>query len=106
MFSLSVMFSVGEVIAFAHCCLELLEPHITGSIWRSKRFFHWWGPFLLQQFAGINAVLYFSFLTFKDVSIRSGLASLFAGLTNFAGTLLALNLIDKQGRQKRLIGSY
>ncbi|KAG8489224.1 hypothetical protein CXB51_017299 [Gossypium anomalum] len=42
--------------------------------------------FVLQQFAGINGVLYFSSLTFQDVGIASGaLASLFVGLTNFAG---------------------
>lgn len=42
--------------------------------------------FLLQQFAGINGVLYFSSLTFHDVGITSSaLASLFVGVTNFAG---------------------
>ncbi|GAB4860706.1 hypothetical protein Ancab_035869 [Ancistrocladus abbreviatus] len=41
--------------------------------------------FLLQQFAGINGVLYFSSLTFQDVGITSAaLASLYVGLTNFA----------------------
>lgn len=43
--------------------------------------------FLLQQFAGINGVLYFSSLTFQDVGITSAaLASLYVGLTNFAGS--------------------
>lgn len=42
--------------------------------------------FVLQQFAGINGVLYFSSLTFQDVGITSGaLVSLLVGLTNFAG---------------------
>lgn len=42
--------------------------------------------FVLQQFAGINGVLYFSSLTFQDVGITSSaLASLYVGLTNFAG---------------------
>ncbi|MQL99200.1 hypothetical protein Taro_031921, partial [Colocasia esculenta] len=42
--------------------------------------------FVLQQFAGINGVLYFSSLTFQDVGISSGaLASLYVGITNFAG---------------------
>ncbi|KAI4308371.1 hypothetical protein L6164_031463 [Bauhinia variegata] len=63
--------------------------------------------FLLQQFAGINGVLYFSSLTFQDVGVQSSaLASLFVGLTNFAGALCALYLIDREGRQKLLIGSY
>ncbi|KAI5448419.1 hypothetical protein KIW84_015728 [Lathyrus oleraceus] len=59
------------------------------------------------KFAGINIVLYFSSLTFHDVGIQSSdLASLFVGLTNFAGALCALYLIDKEGRQKHIIGSY
>ncbi|KAL3332741.1 hypothetical protein AABB24_033009, partial [Solanum stoloniferum] len=81
--------------------LELLEePHsrvatIGGAL------------FVLQQLAGINGVLYFSSLTFKDVGISSSaLASLYVGLTNFAGALCALYLMDKQGRQRLLIGSY
>ncbi|XP_022944100.1 probable plastidic glucose transporter 1 isoform X2 [Cucurbita moschata] len=63
--------------------------------------------FFLQQFAGINGVLYFSSLTFQDVGITNGaLASLVIGITNFAGALCALYLMDKQGRQRLLIGSY
>ncbi|XP_024979286.1 probable plastidic glucose transporter 1 isoform X1 [Cynara cardunculus var. scolymus] len=63
--------------------------------------------FVLQQFAGINAVLYFSSLTFKDAGITNGaLASLYVGITNFAGALCALYLIDTQGRQKLITGSY
>ncbi|KAG6406105.1 hypothetical protein SASPL_133702 [Salvia splendens] len=63
--------------------------------------------FILQQLAGINGVLYFSSLTFQDVGITSSaLASLFVGLTNFAGALCASSLMDKQGRQVLLIGSY
>ncbi|XP_074280869.1 putative plastidic glucose transporter 1 isoform X2 [Silene latifolia] len=63
--------------------------------------------FLLQQFAGINGVLYFSSLTFQDVGITSAaLASLCVGVTNFAGALSALYLIDKQGRRRLLTGSY
>lgn len=48
--------------------------------------------FVLQQFAGINGVLYFSSLTFQDVGVQSSaLASLFVGLTNFAGFQPALH---------------
>nr|CAD1826567.1 unnamed protein product [Ananas comosus var. bracteatus] len=66
--------------------LDLLEePHkrvafIGGSL------------FLLQQFAGING--------------SSALASLFVGITNLGGALIASYLMDKQGRKKLLIGSY
>ncbi|XP_020259284.1 probable plastidic glucose transporter 1 isoform X1 [Asparagus officinalis] len=63
--------------------------------------------FVLQQFSGINGVLYFSSLTFKDVGITDGaLASLLVGITNFAGALFALYLMDKQGRKRLLTGSY
>ncbi|XP_038703895.1 probable plastidic glucose transporter 1 [Tripterygium wilfordii] len=65
-----------------------------------------WGPnewrllevafFLLQQFAGINGILYFLSLTFRDVGVTSGaLASVFVGLTIFTAR-----------EQKLLIGSY
>ncbi|KGN46981.1 probable plastidic glucose transporter 1 [Cucumis sativus] len=63
--------------------------------------------FFLQQFAGINGVLYFSSLTFEDVGITNvAVASLVIGITNFSGALCALYLMDKQGRQRLLIGSY
>ncbi|KAJ4730097.1 Plastidic glucose transporter like [Melia azedarach] len=80
---------------------ELLEePH-------SRVAFIGGALFLLQQFAGINGVLYFSSLTFQDVGITDGaIASLLVGLTNFTGALCASYLMDKQGRQKLLIGSY
>ncbi|KAI7726829.1 hypothetical protein M8C21_006628 [Ambrosia artemisiifolia] len=80
---------------------ELLEePH-------SRVAFIGGALFVLQQFAGINAVLYFSSLTFKDAGITNGaLASLYVGLTNFAGALCGLYLVDRQGRQKLIIGSY
>ncbi|XP_052179090.1 probable plastidic glucose transporter 1 [Diospyros lotus] len=81
--------------------LELLEePHSRVALVGGSLFF-------LQQFAGINGVLYFSSLTFQDVGITgSGLASLYVGVTNFAGALCALYLMDKQGRKELLIGSY
>lgn len=81
--------------------LELLEePH-------SRVAFIGGSLFVLQQFAGINGVLYFSSLTFKDVGITSSaLASLYVGLTNFAGALCASYLMDKQGRKTLLVGSY
>ncbi|KAI3789469.1 hypothetical protein L2E82_02266 [Cichorium intybus] len=80
---------------------ELLEePH-------SKVAFIGGALFVLQQFAGINAVLYFSSLTFKDAGISNGaLASLYVGLTNFAGALCALYFVDRQGRKRLIIGSY
>ncbi|KAF3780122.1 putative plastidic glucose transporter 1 [Nymphaea thermarum] len=98
--------------------LELLqEPHNKGMDHILFMHFHWADAsvfafiggmlFVLQQFAGINGVLYFSSLTFHDVGItNNALASLLVGLTNFAGALFALYLMDKQGRQNLIIGSY
>ncbi|XP_062198895.1 probable plastidic glucose transporter 1 isoform X2 [Phragmites australis] len=78
----------------------LVEPHNRVALIGGSLFF-------LQQFAGINGVLYFSSLTFRDVGITSGaLASLYVGITNFGGAIVASNLMDKQGRKKLLIGSY
>ncbi|GJM98886.1 hypothetical protein PR202_ga15935 [Eleusine coracana subsp. coracana] len=99
----------------------LVEPHNRGFVvvtTESATFFNmiwsllicidWRSPFLfLQQFAGINGVLYFSSLTFRDVGITSGaLASLYVGITNLGGAIIASYLMDKQGRKKLLIGSY
>lgn len=78
----------------------LVEPH-------RKVAFIGGALFVLQQFAGINGVLYFSSLTFQDVGITSSaLASFFVGITNFAGALCASYLMDRQGRRRLLIGSY
>lgn len=63
--------------------------------------------FVLQQFAGINGVLYFSSATFKDAGIENGmLASAAVGVANLIGALVALPLMDGQGRRKLLMVSY
>ncbi|PKA51487.1 putative plastidic glucose transporter 1 [Apostasia shenzhenica] len=78
----------------------LVEPH-------NKVAFIGGSLFILQQFSGINGVLYFSSLTFHDIGITSGsLASLYVGITNFVGSLFALYLMDNQGRKRLLVGSY
>ncbi|KAM6572581.1 hypothetical protein CsatA_016661 [Cannabis sativa] len=81
--------------------LELLEePHSRVAVIGASLF-------VLQQFSGINGVLYFSSLTFQDVGISSSAsASLLVGITNFTGSMLVSYLVDKQGRQKLLVGSY
>eukprot|EP00250_Pteridium_aquilinum_P018069 c23925_g1_i1 orf=362-2026(-) len=63
--------------------------------------------FALQQFAGINGVLYFSSLTFKDAGITNSMsASAIVALANLLGALSALYLMDRQGRRNCLMGSY
>ncbi|KAG0496655.1 hypothetical protein HPP92_001346 [Vanilla planifolia] len=78
----------------------LVDPH-------KKAAFIGGALFMLQQFSGINGVLYFSSLTFNDVGItNASMASLYVGITNFVGALAAMYLMDKQGRKKLLVGSY
>ncbi|KAI5084363.1 hypothetical protein GOP47_0000532 [Adiantum capillus-veneris] len=63
--------------------------------------------FALQQFAGINGVLYFSSLTFRDAGITNSMsASAIVALANLLGALSALYLMDRQGRRNCLMGSY
>ncbi|MCO5551011.1 hypothetical protein L7F22_004506 [Adiantum nelumboides] len=63
--------------------------------------------FALQQFAGINGVLYFSSLTFRDAGITNSMsASAIVAFANLLGALSALYLMDRQGRRNCLMGSY
>lgn len=63
--------------------------------------------FLFQQFAGINAVVYFSTQVFRSAGITSDVAaSALVGAANVIGTTVASSLMDKQGRRSLLMGSY
>ncbi|KAH8942340.1 hypothetical protein BDL97_14G094200 [Sphagnum fallax] len=63
--------------------------------------------FLFQQFAGINAVVYFSTNVFRSAGIASDVAaSALVGAANVIGTAVASSLMDKQGRKKLLITSF
>ncbi|BFI24319.1 hypothetical protein MPTK2_1g10400 [Marchantia polymorpha subsp. ruderalis] len=63
--------------------------------------------FALQQFAGINGVLYFSSSNFQDAGITNSIAASAAvGFSNLAGAFVASSLMDSQGRRKLLMGSY
>ncbi|XP_002960400.2 plastidic glucose transporter 4 [Selaginella moellendorffii] len=63
--------------------------------------------FLLQQFAGINAVVYYSTAVFRSAGITSDVAaSALVGAANVFGTAVAASLMDKQGRKKLLITSF
>lgn len=56
--------------------------------------------FFIQQFSGINAIVYFSSSVFRDAGIPSeALASASVGLINVLGTIVAASLMDKQGRK-------
>lgn len=63
--------------------------------------------FLLQQFSGINAIVYFSSSVFAKAGIASGaLASAAVGVVNVLGTILAASLMDKAGRKQLLSLSF
>jgi len=63
--------------------------------------------FAIQQFAGINAVVYFSSSVFQKVGISSDiLASALVAMANVVGTLVSSQLVDSQGRRKLLISSF
>jgi len=63
--------------------------------------------FLFQQFAGINAVVYFSTNVFRSAGIASDVAaSALVGAANVIGTAVASSLMDKQGRKKLLMASF
>lgn len=63
--------------------------------------------FVLQQFAGINAVMYFSTQVFKEAGIQNAAtASAAIGLVNVVGTIIAGSLIEKAGRVQLLTVSF
>ncbi|CAI5483014.1 unnamed protein product [Closterium sp. Yama58-4] len=63
--------------------------------------------FAVQQFAGINAIIYYSSSVFRSAGIQSDVAaSALVGLANVLGTAVSLNLVDQQGRKSLLMGSF
>lgn len=63
--------------------------------------------FALQQFSGINGILYFSSTSFQNAGVPNEMvASAAVGAANLVGALVALSLMDGQGRQKLLQFSY
>ncbi|TFJ82553.1 hypothetical protein NSK_006137 [Nannochloropsis salina CCMP1776] len=63
------------------------------------------GVQLLQQFSGINAVMYFAPVIFKKflASEMAILANLAVALVNYLSTFLALYLVDRAGRRLLLV---
>ncbi|KAK9115946.1 hypothetical protein Sjap_014893 [Stephania japonica] len=63
--------------------------------------------FLFQQFAGINAVVYYSTSVFRSAGIESDVAaSALVGAANVFGTLVASTLMDKKGRKSLIMTSF
>ncbi|MEW5317035.1 MAG: hypothetical protein WDW38_008366 [Sanguina aurantia] len=63
--------------------------------------------FALQQFAGINAIVYFSTSVFRSAGVVSDTAASAAvGVTNVLGTIVAAWLMDRAGRKQLLGGSF
>ncbi|KAL2632206.1 hypothetical protein R1flu_016892 [Riccia fluitans] len=63
--------------------------------------------FLFQQFAGINAVVYYSTSVFRQAGIKSDVAaSALVSAANVFGTIVASSIMDKQPRKKLLTLSF
>ncbi len=61
------------------------------------------GLFIIQQFVGINTVIYYAPIIFKDAGMESAKAAIWAtvsvGVVNVLATFIAIWLIDKIGRK-------
>ncbi|EIE25526.1 general substrate transporter [Coccomyxa subellipsoidea C-169] len=63
--------------------------------------------FLLQQFSGINAIVYFSSSVFAQAGItNAALASAAVQMTNVLMTMVAASLMDRAGRKQLLTLSF
>ena len=64
------------------------------------------GLFIIQQFVGINTVIYYDPIIFKDAGMESSKAAIWAtvsvGVVNVLATFIAIWLIDKVGRKPLL----
>jgi sugar porter (SP) family MFS transporter len=65
------------------------------------------GLFVVQQFAGVNAVIYFSSAVFREAGLTNDtLASALVGAVNVAGTAAAARALDRSGRRPLLVASF
>ncbi|CAO2838602.1 unnamed protein product [Amaranthus hypochondriacus] len=62
--------------------------------------------YALQQLSGINAVFYFSSTVFRSVGVPANLTNVFIGISNLAGSFIAMTLMDKVGRKLLLLWSF
>ena len=81
---------------------ELFQPGLRRAFWIAVTLA------ILQQVTGINTVLFYGSIIFKE-QVHSGsdtgaiFANVIVGLVNFFATLIALNMIDKFGRRPLLL---
>ena len=64
---------------------------------------------IMQQFSGINAVMFFSTGIFKNAGLEkeeAKLATVIVGVVNVAMTVVSMFIVDKAGRKKLLIAGY
>ncbi|CAN1338371.1 Probable plastidic glucose transporter 2 [Linum perenne] len=62
--------------------------------------------FAFQQLSGINTVFNFSSTVFKSAGVPSEMANIVVGVANLFGSIIAMALMDKQGRKSLLIWSF
>ena len=79
----------------------LFDPRYRKGVWIGAFLF------LAQQFAGINAIIYFSTPIFVAAGLRNAvLGSVAVSVVNIAGTLVSTKVLDKSGRIPLLKKSF
>jgi MFS family permease len=79
----------------------LFDPRYRKGVWTGALLF------FAQQFAGINAVIYFSTPLFAAAGLRNAvLGSVAVSAVNICGTLVSTKVLDKSGRKPLLKKSF
>ena len=87
--------------ATANWIEALFDPRYRKGVWVGALLF------FAQQFAGINAVIYFSTPLFAAAGLRNAvLGSVAVSAVNIGGTLVSTKVLDKSGRKPLLQKSF
>lgn len=83
---------------------EVLKPPVSYALTAAA------GLFVLQQFSGINSVMYYAPVIFREAGLGSAdtalLATVSVGIVNVLATLIAVWLLDRAGRTPLLYAGF
>ena len=83
---------------------ELLRPPVSYAMAAAA------GLFILQQFSGINSVMYYAPVIFREAGLASAdtalLATVSVGVVNVLATFIAVWLLDRAGRKPLLYAGF
>jgi sugar porter (SP) family MFS transporter len=83
---------------------EVLKPPVSYALAAAA------GLFILQQFSGINSVMYYAPVIFREAGLGSAdtalLATVSVGIVNVLATLIAVWLLDRAGRKPLLYAGF